>query len=291
MRIFLLFSVFTRQKVLFQGVFCRFFTRFFCSTWNSSLLRCRRGDAHRVFDVAILLFPVGRGRYPIVGHQPDGMVDGVHKDAHIPDHGDAVPPFCGAVEQLFDVQVGLTGVEPPLGNVDERLAAAVLRQAQHGPRVTLGEVVVQHELALVPRELQQAQLVGQCGLRHAQPLGGLGLGAVPQHQNVPQALRLLKGVQVGALNIFQQAEGRRLLIGIAAQDGRNGGHLGQLAGAQPPLPCHQLVTFGCFTHRDGLQQTVFTDALGKACQLLFLKGPARLERRRMDLVDGQEENP
>ena len=201
-----------------------------------------------------------------------------------------MPPFCGAVEQLFDVPIGLTGVEPPLGNVDERLAAAVLRQAQHGPRVTLGEVVVQHELALVPRELQQAQLVGQCGLCHAQPLGGLGLGAVPQHQNVPQALRLLKGVQVGALNIFQQAEGRRLLIGIAAQDGRNGGHLGQLAGAQPPLPCHQLVTFGCFTHRDGLQQTVFTDALGKACQLLFLKGPARLERRRMDLVDGQEIN-
>ena len=147
---FFCFPFLQGKKFSFKAYFADFLHVFFCSTWNSSLLRCRRGDAHRVFDVAILLFPVGRGRYPIVGHQPDGMVDGVHKDAHIPDHGDAVPPFCGAVEQLFDVPIGLTGVEPPLGNVDKRLASAVLRQTQHGPRVTLGEVVVQHELALVP---------------------------------------------------------------------------------------------------------------------------------------------
>lgn len=138
-----------------------------------------------------------------------------------------------------------------------------------------------------PRELQQAQLVGQCGLRHAQPLGGLGLGAIPQHQNVPQALRLLKGVQVGALNIFQQAEGRRLLIGIAAQDGRNGGHLGQLAGAQPPLPCHQLVTTLDLPHRDGLQQAVFPDALGQPRQLLFIKNSPGLKRRGPDAFHRQ----
>ena len=39
-------------------------------------------DAHRVFDIAVPLFPVGRGRHTVVRHQPDGMVDGVPATAH-----------------------------------------------------------------------------------------------------------------------------------------------------------------------------------------------------------------
>ena len=33
-------------------------------------------DAHRVFDIAVPLFPVGRSWHTVVRHQPDGMVDG-----------------------------------------------------------------------------------------------------------------------------------------------------------------------------------------------------------------------
>ena len=62
-------------------------------------------------------------------------------------------PLRRAVQHLLNVQVGLAGIHPPLGNVDECFAAAVFRQAQHCPGVALGEVVVQHELPLVGIQL------------------------------------------------------------------------------------------------------------------------------------------
>ena len=123
------------------------------------------------------------------------MVDGVDEDAHILHHGDAVAAG-RLVQQLFNVKIRRPGVHFALGNGDKGFAAAVLGQAQHGPRVPLRQAVVQHELPLVGCQLQQTQLVGQGGLGHAQTFCRFRLGAVPQHDDVPQALRLLKGVQV-----------------------------------------------------------------------------------------------
>ena len=200
-----------------------------------------------------------------------------------------MPGLGRAVQQLLDVAVGLAGVQAALGDGNQRLAAAVLRQAQHRAGVAFGEVVVQHELPLVCRQLQQPQLVGKSGLRHAQTLGGFRLGAVPQHHHIPQPLRLFKGVQVGALDVFQQTQCSGAVVGVAAQDGGDGGHLCQLAGAQPPLPCHQLVALCRPAHRDRLEQTVLPDALRQRRQLLLVKAFPRLKGRRVDLVDGQRE--
>ena len=44
------------------------------------------GDADGILDIAIPFFPVGGGRNAVVGHQADGVVDGVHEDADILDH-------------------------------------------------------------------------------------------------------------------------------------------------------------------------------------------------------------
>ena len=200
-----------------------------------------------------------------------------------------MPGLGRAVQQLLNVAVGLTGVQAALGNGDQRFAAAVLRQAQHRAGVAFGEVVVQHKLPLVCGQLQQPQLVGKGGLRHAQALGGFGLGAVPQHHHIPQPLRLFKGVQVGALDVFQQTQRSGTVVGVAAQDGGDGGHLCQLTGAQPPLPCHQLIAFCRLAHRDRLEQTVFPDALRQRRQLLLVKAFPRLKGRWVDLVDGQRE--
>ena len=146
-----------------------------------------------------------------------------------------------------------------------------------------------YKLPLVCGQLQQPQLVGKGGLCHTQALGGFGLGAVPQHHHIPQPLRLFKGVQVGTLDVFQQTQRSGAVIGVAAQDGGDGGHLCQLAGAQPPLPCHQLVALCRPAHRDRLEQTVFPDALCQCGQLLLVKAFPRLKGRWVDLVDGQRE--
>ena len=131
---------------------------------------------------------------------------------------------------------------------------------------------------MVGGQLQQPQLVGKGGLCHAQPFGRLGLGAVPKGDHIPQPLCLLKGVQVFPLDVFQQTQRRSPLVAAVAEDGRNGLHPGQLAGAEPPLPCHQLVTALDLPHRDGLQQAVFPDALSQPRQLLFIKDSPGLKR-------------
>ena len=155
--------------------------------------------------------------------------------------------------------------------------------------MALGEVVVQHELPLVGVQLQEPQLVGEGGLRHAQTFGSLGLGAVPQHHHILHALCLFKGVQVGSLDVFQQAQRRGLLVAVVAEDGRDGGHLCQPAGTEPPLPCHQLIAaIRQLPHRDRLQQTVLPDALRQCRKLLLAEFPPCLKWRRPDLVDGQE---
>ena len=64
--------------------------------WNSKeggsplLLRSGGGDADGIFDIAVPLFAVGGGGHAVVRHQADGVVDGVHEDADIFDHGDMV---------------------------------------------------------------------------------------------------------------------------------------------------------------------------------------------------------
>ena len=49
------------------------------------------GDADRVLDVALLFLLPGGGGDPVVGEQPDGMVDGVEEDPHILHHGQLAP--------------------------------------------------------------------------------------------------------------------------------------------------------------------------------------------------------
>ena len=83
---------------------------------------------------------------------------------------------------------------------------------------------------------------------------------------------------------------RSPLVAAVTEDGRDGLHLGQLAGAEPPLPCHQLVTTLDLPHRDGLKQAVFPDALGQPRQLLFIKNRPSLKRRGTDTFHRQGVN-
>ena len=80
---------------------------------------------------------------------------------------------------------------------------------------------------------------------------------------------------------------RNPLVAAVAEDGRDGLHPGQLAGTEPPLPCHQLVTALDLPHRDGLQQAVFPDALSQPRQLLFIKNSPSLKRRGTDAFHRQ----
>ena len=111
--------------------------------------------------------------HAIIGHEPDGVVYGIHEDPHILDHRQAALRTGHPVQHLVYVHIGSPGIQAMLCNIQQRLAAAVFRQAQHRPGMALGKAIIQGELLLVCGQLQQPQLIGQGRLRQAQPAGCL----------------------------------------------------------------------------------------------------------------------
>ena len=147
------------------------------------------------------------------------------------------------------------------------------------------------QLLLRGRQRQQPQLVGQRGLAQPQAAGGLGLGAAPQADDLLDAARRVKGVQLAALQVFQQAQRRALAVVVVGQNRRDLLEFRQPAGAQAALARHQLVLVQPGApHADGLQQPVLQNAHGQRRDLLFVKGRARLVGRGLDAVQRQHQH-
>jgi hypothetical protein len=90
------------------------------------------------------------------------------------------------------------------------------------------------------RQAQQAEEVGHRGAVLAGARGHLLLGHVELAGEPLEGARLLHGVQVGALQVFDDGDLHRLLVGDLAQDGRNGLFAGQLRGAPAALAGDEL---------------------------------------------------
>ena len=174
----------------------------------------------------------------------------------------------------------------------QRLGAAVLRQAQRGAGVALGEAVLDAELLLFLGEAEQTQLVGQRRLAQSQPPRRLGLGAAPQPDDLPDAPRRVKGVQLGALHVFQKAQRCGFALVKLRQDGGDLLQLGQTAGPQTALARHQLVAVQAKTaHAHRLEQSVLQNAHGQRGDLVVVKHGAGLIGGWLDPLQRQKNDP
>ncbi len=94
------------------------------------------------------------------------------------------------------------GVQLPPMNLDQRIFAHWLWQAQHCTCMAFVQPLLHHKLLQRIRKLQQAQFVGKGWLRHAKAVRCIALGAIPQFYHAFHAACLLKWVQVLPLQIF-----------------------------------------------------------------------------------------
>ena len=102
--------------------------------------------------------------------------------------------------------------------------------------MAFGQVVRRADLLLRGAQAQQPQFVGKRALRKAQPARGFGLGAAPKADYLLDAAGRIEGIELGALQVFEQAERGRSPVVTVGQDGRHPGELGKPAGAQTALP-------------------------------------------------------
>ena len=143
--------------------------------------------------------------------------------------------------------------------------------------MALAQVVGRAKLLLLGSQGQKAQLVGQRGLAQPQTAGRLGLGAAPQPDDLLDAARRVKRVQLAALQIFKQSQRGGFAVIIVGKDGGYLFQLGKPAGTQPALPCHKLIFADADPpHADGLQQPILQNADRQRSDLRLIKGGARL---------------
>ena len=227
-----------------------------------------------------MLVTVRGGRYPLLGHQIDRVLQRVHKKPYISHHRDRAAAGAGAArgrQHLVHQPVGLPHAHLVAGHLLQRRGAAALRQAQRGAGMALAQVVGRAKLLLLGCQGQKAQLVGQRGLAQSQTAGSLGLGAAPQPDDLLDAARRVKRVQLAALQIFEKSQRGGFAVVIVGKDSGDLFQLGQPAGTQPALPCHKLIFADADPpHADGLQQPVLQDADRQRSDFRLIKGGARL---------------
>jgi hypothetical protein len=107
------------------------------------------------------------------------------------------------------------------------------------------------------RQLQQTQKLADRGAILAGAHGHLLLGHVELAREPLEGARLLHRVQVGALQILDDGDLHRLLVGDLAQNGRDGLLAGQLRGPPAPLAGDKLeAAIGLRADQDRLHHAV-----------------------------------
>ena len=161
-------------------------------------------------------------------------------------------------------------------------------QAQDHLGVARGQKTAFQQLQRVLGQVHQAQAVGHGAAAFAQLCGRLLLRQAAAVHQLADARGLLHRVQVLALQVFDQCQLHRLLVGHLAH---HHGHLRkarQPGGAPAALARDDgIAAGGPGPHRDGLQKAVLGDAGGQLGQGLVVKGFAGLAGVRLDLAQRQ----
>jgi len=161
-----------------------------------------------------------------------------------------------------------------------RSAARVWSLSLVSPRILKGR-----------RQFQQPQRIGDHGAAFADLAGNLLLGELELFGELRVAVRLLNGIEVFALQIFDEGQFEHgAVIGLADNDGRLG-QLQQLRGAPAAFAGDQFKITIALAHDERLDDALFADGIGQFAQRLGGEILARLERAGPDAVEGHALHP
>ena len=133
------------------------------------------------------------------------------------------------------------------------------------------------------RQAQQPQVVRHAGAVLAGALRHLLLRQAEVATQPLERARLLHGIQIGALQVFDDGHLHRLLVGYLSNDRRNRRFARQLRRQPAPLTRDQLVAaLGQRTHHNRLHNTVKRNGLSKFTQSNIVELGSCLERITFD---------
>ncbi len=136
-------------------------------------------------------------------------------------------------------------------------------------------------------ELEQAQEVGDRGAVLAGALGHLLLGEAEVAGEALVGAGLLDRVEVLALEVLDDGDLHRLLVGDLADDGGDGGFAGALGGEPAALSGDELEASGVLADGDGLDDSGDLDGVGEFVEGGFVEVGAGLVGIAVDELDGK----
>ena len=152
--------------------------------------------------------------------------------------------------------------------------------------MTSSDLLLEQKLLRLFRQFQKSQRVrhGRTALRHR--LCNLRLGKVASLHHTPIAVSLLYGIEIGALNVLDKCQLKRLIVISFFDANGNRGKSHHLACLPTALPSNDLVLLGTHgANENRLQQAVFLDGSGQLFEFFALEVRTRLIRIRRDGID------
>ena len=173
---------------------------------------------------------------------------------------------------------------------DDPLGQPLLGQRRVKPEQRAGVARAEHAGRDAPLnrrwQAEQAERVADVRAGAADPLGELFVGRPEVVEQLLVGGRLLKGVELRAVQVLDERVAEHVIVGRLADDGRDVLESGSLRRPHPALAHHELVAPGAklpYHHR--LQQADLGDGGGELLECVFVEGQARLTGVRRDRAD------
>jgi hypothetical protein len=181
--------------------------------------------------------------------------------------------------------LGLTDIEAVAQNAfGDVYLMFFAREAEDDFGVADGEAGVAEIALELRREFEQAEGIGHDGTAFADLGGDFLLGELELGNELGVALGLFDGIEVFALEIFDQGEFENGAVVGLADDDRDFGQAGQLGGAPAAFAGDEFQVSAAFAHDERLNDALLFDGVGEFAERFSGKILARLERAGDDAV-------
>lgn len=178
------------------------------------------------------------------------------------------------------------------GHVAEEALFVVGFEAEKDFGVADGEALLCDVRADFGGEIEEADGVGDRGAAASDARGDFLLGEGELAGEAGVGLGLLDGVEIGALEVFDERELEDLSVGSLADDGGRVGEAEACGGAPAALAGDELVTRAGrgFPEDERLDDALGPDGLDQLVEVGLAEFLARLERAGSDLGEGDAED-
>jgi hypothetical protein len=152
--------------------------------------------------------------------------------------------------------------------------------------VAHGDAVLCEKKLDIGGQLQEAQHVSDGGSVFSGAAGDVFVAQLVLSMEAVEGLGDFDGIKIFALDVFDQADFKEVVVGGVLDDDGNFAQPGEAGGSPAAFTSDDFVAFADLTDDQRLDDSVGFDGLGELTEAVWLKDGPRLEGVGINAVDG-----